>query len=369
MSALGLGIIGCGFISEIYLKNARLFPQLDLRAVADLNADAAGAKAAAHGTTALTPEALLARDDIDIVLNLTVPAAHLSVGLAALQAGKHVFSEKPLAVSLDDGKRLAEAADQRGLRIGCAPDTFLGASHQTSRGVLDAGRIGQPVAGTAMMMVAGHERWHPNPDFYYAGPGAGPLYDMGPYYITAMVNLLGPVRAVSGMASRLRASRTIASGPRAGESIPVDAMTHVAGVMEFENGALIQIATSFDVPAHGHTPLELYGTTASMKIPDPNRFDGQVMLSGPDGWQAVPSDHDFGGDNHRALGLADMADAILTGRPHRASGDLALHVLDVIASLLQSARTGRTVTLTSTCARPEPMRAGALTHLTAPEAA
>ena len=369
MSALGLGIIGCGFISEIYLKNARLFPQLDLRAVADLNADAAGAKAAAHGTTALTPEALLAREDIDIVLNLTVPAAHLSVGLAALQAGKHVFSEKPLAVSLDDGKRLAEAADQRGLRIGCAPDTFLGASHQTSRGVLDAGRIGQPVAGTAMMMVAGHERWHPNPDFYYAGPGAGPLYDMGPYYITAMVNLLGPVRAVSGMASRLRASRTIASGPRAGESIPVDAMTHVAGVMEFENGALIQIATSFDVPAHGHTPLELYGTTASMKIPDPNRFDGQVMLSGPDGWQAVPSDHDFGGDNHRALGLADMADAILTDRPHRASGDLALHVLDVIASLLQSARTDRTVTLTSTCARPEPMRAGALTHLTAPEAA
>ncbi|MFD2815750.1 Gfo/Idh/MocA family protein [Paracoccus aerius] len=235
--------------------------------------------------------------------------------------------------------------------------------------MLDAGRIGQPVAGTAMMMVAGHERWHPNPDFYYAGPGAGPLYDMGPYYITAMVNLLGPVRAVSGMASRLRASRTIASGPRAGESIPVDARTHVAGVMEFENDALIQIATSFDVPAHGHTPLELYGTTASMKIPDPNRFDGQVMLSGPDGWQAVPSDHDFGGDNHRALGLADMADAILTGRPHRASGDLALHVLDVIASLLQSARTGRTVTLTSTCARPEPMRAGALTHLTAPEAA
>ncbi len=369
MSGLGLGIIGCGVISEIYLKNARLFPQLDLRAVADLNADAAGAKAAAHGTTALTPEALLARDDIDIVLNLTVPAAHLSVGLAALQAGKHVFSEKPLAVSLDDGKRLAEAADKRGLRIGCAPDTFLGASHQTSRAVLDAGRIGQPVAGTAMMMVAGHERWHPNPDFYYAGPGAGPLYDMGPYYITAMVNLLGPVRAVSGMASRLRASRTIASGPRAGESIPVDARTHVAGVMEFANGALIQIATSFDVPAHGHTPLELYGTTASMKIPDPNRFDGQVMLSGPDGWQAVPSDHDFGGDNHRALGLADMADAILTGRAHRAGGDLALHVLDVIASLLQAADTGRTVTLTSTCARPEPMHAGALTHLTATEAA
>lgn len=349
---LGLGIIGCGVISDIYLQNIALFPQLALRAVADLRAEAARAKAAAHGIDALTPEALLARDDIDLVLNLTVPAAHLEVGLAALTAGKHVYSEKPLAVSLADARLLADTAAARGLRLGCAPDTILGGAHQTARALLDAGRIGRPVAGTATLMLAGHERWHPNPDFYYQGPGAGPLFDMGPYYITAMVNLLGPVRRVAALASRAHDSRLIATGPRAGQPVAVDAQTHVAGVMEFAEGPLIQIVTSFDVQAHGHAPLELYGTEGSMLIPDPNRFDGTVALSG-EGWQPQPTRHAHGDGNYRGLGLADMAEAILQGRPHRASGDLALHVLEVIASLLASAETGRAISLSTSCARPE----------------
>jgi predicted dehydrogenase len=366
MTPLGLGIIGCGVISDIYLQNAALFPQLALRAVADLRPEAAQAKAQAHGVDALTPDALLARDDIDLVLNLTVPSAHLEVGLAALRAGKHVYSEKPLAVSVGDARLLAETAAAQGLRLGCAPDTFLGGSHQTARALVDAGRIGRPVAGTATLMLAGHERWHPNPDFYYQGPGAGPLFDMGPYYITAMVNLLGPVRRVSALASRSHDSRVIATGPRAGQAVGVDALTHVAGVMEFDSGALIQIVTSFDVRAHGHNPLELYGTEGSMLIPDPNRFDGAVQLWGDDDWQPQPVRHAYGDGNYRGLGLADMADAILHNRPHRASGDLALHALDVIESLIASATGGHAVALSTSCARPEALAPDA-TLSTAPE--
>lgn len=356
MTALGIGIIGCGVISDIYLKNARAFPQLDLRAVADLRPETAQQKAAAHGVEALSPADLLARDDIDVVLNLTVPAAHLEVGLAALAAGKHVYSEKPLAVSAADARKMADTAAGRGLRIGCAPDTFLGGAQQLVRALLDDGRIGTPVAGTATLMLPGHERWHPNPDFYYAGAGAGPLFDMGPYYITAMVNLLGPVRKVSAMASAARQSRVIATGPRQGQAVPVEAMTHVAGVLEFTCGALVQIVTSFDVRAHQHTPLELYGTEGSVLIPDPNRFDGSVSLFRQSEWQPQPATHAFGEGNHRGLGLAEMADAIIAGRPHRASGDLALHALDVIESLLVSAETGTARLVASTCARPDAMR-------------
>ena len=235
MTALGVGVVGCGVISEIYLKNSALFPQIEVRAVADVIPEAAAARASAFGVDATTPDQLLARDDIDIVLNLTIPAAHAEVGQNALAAGKHVYSEKPLAGSLEDARALAAAADAAGLRIGCAPDTFLGGAHQTARALVDAGRIGTPSAGTAILMLAGHERWHPNPDFYYQ-PGGGPLLDMGPYYITAMVNLLGPVARVSALASRGSDTRTIATGPRAGQTVPVEVATHVAGVMEFEFG-------------------------------------------------------------------------------------------------------------------------------------
>ncbi|MCA0963130.1 Gfo/Idh/MocA family protein [Salipiger bermudensis] len=369
MSALGVGVVGCGVISEIYLKNAALFPQLEMRAVADLDPEAARAKGEAHGLPAMSPAALMARDDIDIVLNLTIPAAHVEVGLAALEAGKHVYSEKPLAGGTAEARRLLEAADARGLRVGCAPDTFLGGAHQSARALLDAGRIGTPTAGTATLMLAGHERWHPNPDFYYAGPGAGPLFDMGPYYITAMVALLGPVRRVTALAARGRDSRTIATGPRAGQSVPVETPTHVTGVLEFAGGALVQIVTSFDVKAHGHAPLELYGTEGSLVIPDPNRFDGTVRLYGED-WQDQPTTHAHGDDNYRGLGLAEMAAAISAQRPHRASGALALHVLEVIEALLASSERGQAIALETTCDRPAAMRpGGSIGDISAAEAA
>ncbi|MCT4369014.1 Gfo/Idh/MocA family oxidoreductase [Yangia mangrovi] len=369
MTALGVGVVGCGVISEIYLSNAALFPQIELRAVADLNLDAARAKAEAHGVQAMTPAELMARDDIDIVLNLTIPAAHVELGLAALEAGKHVYSEKPLAGSTADARRLVEAAEARGLRVGCAPDTFLGGAHQSGRALLDAGRIGTPTAGTATLMLAGHERWHPNPDFYYAGPGAGPLFDMGPYYITAMIALLGPVRRVTALAARGRDSRIIATGPRAGQSVPVETPTHVTGVLEFAGGALVQLVTSFDVKAHGHAPLELYGTEGSLIIPDPNRFDGTVRLYGAD-WQDQPTTHAHGDGNYRGLGLAEMAAAILAGRPHRASGALALHALEVIETLLASAESGQAIALQTTCERPAAMRpGGAIGDISAAEAA
>lgn len=356
MTPLGVGIVGCGVISDIYLRNAALFPQIEMRAVADRVPEAAKARGAEYGIAALTVAELLARDDIDIVLNLTIPAAHAEIARAALDAGKHVYGEKPLAATLHEARAVQEAAARSGLRLGCAPDTFLGGGHQTARALIDRGRIGRPVAGTATLMVPGHERWHPNPDFYYA-PGGGPLFDMGPYYVTAMVNLLGPVAQVSALAARSRDTRVIATGPRADETVPVSIDTHIAGVMKFQSGAIVQIATSFDVMAHRHTPLELYGTEGSLIIPDPNRFDGTVELF--DGaWQPQPTRHAHGDGKYRGLGLADMAAAIAEDRPHRASGELALHVLEVMEALIASATDGTAIRIRSSCARPEPLAPG-----------
>ncbi len=351
---LGIGVIGCGVISDIYLRRMADFEQLRLVAVADLHPDAAKTRAEHYGCPALTSDALLSHDDVEIVLNLTIPAAHADVSLAAIAAGKHVYSEKPITATAQDAARVLDAAQAAGVRVGCAPDTFLGGAHQTARAAIDAGRIGRPTSGTATLMVGGHERWHPNPDFYYAKAGGGPLMDMGPYYITAMVNFLGPVARVTALAGAARTERTIATGPRAGATVPVETPTHIAGVMEFESGALIQIVTSFDVAAHGHAPLELYGTEGSITIPDPNRFDGTSRLFRDGAWQDLPPAFAYGDDNWRGLGLADMADAIIEGRPHRASGDLARHVLCVIEALLASAADSRVVEVSHTCARPAP---------------
>lgn len=352
--SLGVGIIGCGVISEIYLKRAQTFPQIDVKAVADLNPDAAHIRAEAFNVDALTVDALLARDDIDIILNLTIPAAHMDVSMAAVNAGKHVYSEKPLTGNVADARALLSLAAPNGVRVGCAPDTFLGGSHQTARALIDQGKIGTPLAGTATLMLPGHERWHPNPDFYYVRDGGGPLLDMGPYYITAMVNMLGPVSRVSGMGRSSRTTRVIESGPRKGQEIPVTTPTHITGVMEFTSGALVQITTSFDVEAHRHTPLEVYGSEGSLLVPDPNRFDGTVALyrRGED-WQDMPMTHGYGDDNYRGIGIADMADAILNNRPHRASGKLALHVLDVMESLLTATLEQRTIAIQSHCDRPD----------------
>jgi predicted dehydrogenase len=343
-------------ISAAYLKAARLFPQIAIRGLADLDFQRAKARSAEFGPAAITVADLLADPAIDIVLNLTTPDAHVPVALQAIAAGKHVYGEKPLAVSIDEARRMLAAAEAAGVRVGCAPDTFLGGGHQSARRLLDDGAIGRPVGGTAFLLLPGHERWHPDPDFYYARAGGGPMFDMGPYYLTDLVQLLGPVAEVVAFGTVGRSRRVIAKGPRAGSAIPVECTTHVAGLLRFEAGAVVQIATSFEVWAHKHTPIEIYGTEGSLAVPDPNRFGGEVELFRAGGaWQAVPLTHGYADDNYRILGVVDMADAIAKGRPHRASGALAYHVLEVMEALVGSCE-GRGITpIASRCARPEPM--------------
>ena len=266
-----------------------------------------------------------------------------AVGIATIAAGKHVYSEKPLGTELDDAHRLMAAAETAGLRVGCAPDTFLGGGHQTCRRMIDEGRIGVPVGGTAYFMCPGHERWHPNPGFYYE-VGGGPMLDMGPYYITALVNLLGPVTRVAGMVSTPRRMREITSEPRRGQMINVEVPTHVAGTMEFASGAIVQIATSFDVAGHRHAPIELYGTEGTLLVPDPNRFGGPIQFLPKGGeWQDIATDAPYGDGNYRSIGAADLAAAIRSGRPHRASGALALHVLEVMEAFGRSSECGEHV--------------------------
>ncbi|SER35394.1 Predicted dehydrogenase [Faunimonas pinastri] len=353
MDRVAIGIIGCGNISGAYLKAAQGFPVLDIRAVADAMPQAAEARAAEFGLKATGVDELLADPAIEIVLNLTVPKAHVEVGLRAVEAGKHVYSEKPLGIALADARRLVERAKQKGVRVGCAPDTFLGGSHQTARRLVDEGAIGQPVGGTATFMCPGHERWHPNPAFYYE-EGGGPMLDMGPYYITDLVNLLGPVSRVAGLATTPRREREIASEPKRGERIPVHVPTHVTGLMEFANGAAVQIGMSFDVAGHKHVPLELYGTEGTLIVPDPNYFGGQIQEMKKGGeWTDVATHMPYADGNYRSIGLADMAHAIRGHRPHRANGDLALHVLEVMEAFGRSSEEGRHIAIESRPERPE----------------
>ena len=352
---VGIGVIGCGNISEAYLKAAAGFPLLDIRAVADLNPEAAVARASQFGINASTVDALLQDPGIEIVVNLTIPAAHVEVGLQAIQAGKHVHSEKPLGLTVDHARTLIDAAAKKGLRVGCAPDTFLGGAHQTCRKLIDEGAIGKVVAGTAFFMCPGHERWHPNPAFYYA-PGGGPMLDMGPYYITALVNLIGPVARVSGVAARPRAERFITSDPLKGTKIHVEVATHVTGTLEFASGAVVSITMSFDVPKHRHAPIELYGTEGSLIVPDPNHFGGQIELAKTGGdWLHQPTQHAYADGNFRSIGVADMAHAIRDGRPHRCSGELALHALEVMQAFQASSDSGSHVNIDSRPQRPQMM--------------
>ncbi|MCV9967648.1 Gfo/Idh/MocA family oxidoreductase [Pararhizobium sp. BT-229] len=356
MRRIGVGIIGCGNISDAYLKAAPKFPVLDIIGVADINPAAAEAKAASYGVAAMTIDGLLAHPRIEIVLNLTTPQHHVPVGLQAVEHGKHVYSEKPLATTLADAERLVSAAREKGVRVGCAPDTFLGGSHQTARRVVDDGTIGTVVAGSAFMQVPGHELWHPNPDFYYQ-PGGGPMLDMGPYYLTCLVNLLGPVKSVTGQAKASYATRTVGSGAREGQTVAVELPTHISGLLDFKNGAAISITTSFDVWKHEHNHIELYGTTGSMIVSDPNQFQGDIRTSERKGdWTVAEQVHSYGDGNYRILGLADMAQAIVSGREHRANLGLSLHVLEIMESISRSAETGQRINLKHGCDRPAPMR-------------
>ena len=354
-----IGVMGAGKISGIYLENGAMFDDVEVVACADLLVERAEEQARAYGVPkACAPEELLADPEVEIVLNLTVPAVHAGVSLAALEAGKHVYTEKPLAVGREDGRRMLEVASDRGLLIGCAPDTFLGGGLQTCRKVMDEGIIGEPVAATAVMMTHGPEDWHPNPDFFYQ-PGAGPMFDMGPYYLTALTTLLGPVRRVTGSARVTFPQRQVTSQPLSGTTITVNTPTHVAGVMDFEGGAVGTLVTSFDVWSEEHSRIDIYGTEGTLSVPDPNTFGGPVRVwrSGEDAWTDVPLTHPYTG-NSRGLGLADMAHAVRTGRRHRASGELGGHVLDVIHAFLDSSEAGRHVEVTSTFGRPEPLPAG-----------
>ena len=352
MDRVGIGIIGCGNISAAYLKAAKVFPVLDIRALADVNPAAAEARGKEFDIPAKGVDDLLIDRKIEIVVNLTVPKAHVEVGLAAIAAGKHVHSEKPLGVSVAEAKRLVEAAAAKGVRLGAAPDTFLGGAHQTCRKLIDEGAIGAPLAGTAVFMCPGHVRWHPSPAFYYL-PGGGPMLDMGPYYITALVNLLGPVKRVAGITSRARAERLVTSEPLKGTRIPVEVATHAAGTLEFASGAVISMVMSFDVARHRHQPIELYGAAGALSVPDPNHFGGDIEIAtATEDWRKVPTEHAYADGNYRILGAADMAQAIRSGRAHRASGDLAFHVLEVMEAVQRSADEGRHITIDTQPARP-----------------
>ncbi|WP_299599399.1 Gfo/Idh/MocA family oxidoreductase [uncultured Tateyamaria sp.] len=366
----GIGIIGCGNISTAYLTLAPLFKGLEVRAVADLNIEAANAQAVAFDVRAHTVEDLLAADDIDIVVNLTIPDAHFEVTRAILQAGKHAYSEKPIVLTQAQGEELRTLAAAQNLRIGSAPDTFLGGAHQTARAALDAGQIGDVVAGTAHVMSHGMEHWHPNPDFFFL-PGAGPMLDIGPYYVTNLIQLLGPVRRVGALTTTPADTRTILSEPRRGEVIPVKTPTNIHALLDFHSGASITLSTSWDVWAHRHGHMELYGTSGSMFLPDPNWFSGEVEIVSAEGETTAleTETHPFGipnqenngvaKANYRTAGLADMAAAMNADRPHRCSLELALHAVDVMTSILEAGERGEMVTLTTTCERPEPLTADA----------
>ncbi len=354
-----VGVIGCGNISSTYFKACREFPILDLVACADQVPERAAARAAEFGIPrACTVRDLLADPEIEIVVNLTIPRAHAEVALAAIAAGKAVYNEKPLALDGEQGRRILEAAQARGVRVACAPDTFLGGGLQTCRKLLDEGAIGEPIGAAAFMLNHGHEGWHPDPDFYYQ-PGGGPMFDMGPYYLTALVSLLGPAARVTGSASISFPERVISSEPRRGERITVRVATHVAGIIDFASGAMGTITTSFDVWAAELPRIEIYGSEGTLSLPDPNGFGGPVRLWRREtrAWQEAPLTHGYTGNN-RGLGVADMAQALRSGRPHRASGELAYHVLDIMEALHDASREGRHVVLTSTCSRPAALPVG-----------
>ncbi len=356
MQTLNVGIIGTGNIAPAYIRGCAPFDVIKLTACADILVERAQAFAAQHGMSAHSVEDLLAREDIDIVINLTIPAAHAEVSLQILQAGKHAYSEKPLALNRDDGARIMAAAQAAGLRMGCAPDTFLGGGGQTARKAIDDGRIGRPVAATAFFLSHGPESWHPNAGFYYLN-GGGPLFDMGPYYLTALVNLMGPVARVAGSATKTFSERVATSEALMGQRLPVEVNTHIAGTLEFASGAIATVITSFDIWGHHLPYIEIHGETGSMTVPDPNRFDGEVTTVAHDAkWDKIPLTHTT--DIGRGAGVADMAYAIQSGRAHRASGELAFHVLDIMQALEESAAQGRHITIQSSPAQPLALPAG-----------
>ncbi|WP_375450313.1 Gfo/Idh/MocA family protein [uncultured Devosia sp.] len=361
----GVGIMGAGNISAAYLKLAPLFKGLEVRAVADILPAAAQKRADEFGVKAQTPDELLKNSELDVIVNLTIPATHYSVSMDIISAGKHAYSEKPFVLSLEEGMALKKAADDRNLKVGSAPDTFLGGAHQQARDIIDSGKIGKIMSGTTHVMSRGMEHWHPNPDFFFQ-VGAGPVLDIGPYYVTDLIHLIGPVKRVSAFTSMARAEREVtAPGPHQGTMVKVGTPTTIHGIMEFHNGAIVTIGTSWDVASHGHHNIELYGTEGTVYVPDPNFFGGDLITTDIAGTKTpvTPWQHPFGKANqdldkehpranYRTAGLADMMQAIEQGRPARCGLDVALHAVDVMTSLLKAGESGQVLTLSTTCERP-----------------
>lgn len=356
-NVLRIGMVGIGNVAAQYLATLPGLDGVRVTAVADLDHARAEAVAASDddGIRATSPAELYEAQDVDVVLNLTVPRAHADVSAQAIAAGKHVYSEKPLALTTTAGRRILDAAAGAGVRVGCAPDTVLGTGIQTARHHLDAGTIGTPVAATAFMVSPGPERWHPAPEFFYRA-GGGPLLDMGPYYLTTLVTLLGPVHRVTGMVTMPRHRRTVGSGPLRGTEFPVEVPTHVTGALEHASGAVSTLLMSFDVWAAELPRIEVYGSAGTLSVPDPNGFGGTVRLFHQDSpeWTDLADAAGYV-DGGRGCGIADLAAALDAGTAHRAGGELALHVLDIMESLLRSAEHGRTEQLTTECARPDPV--------------
>ena len=354
MKPTTLGIIGTGNISSIYLEAPKKFANITVGACADIDLARAQAQAEKYGVAkAYSVADMLADPDIDIVINLTIPAAHGTVALQALDAGKHVYNEKPLAIERADAQHMLALAAEKGLRVGCAPDTFLGGGLQTCRKLIDEGAIGAPVGATGFMLYGGPESWHPNPEFFYQR-GAGPMFDMGPYYLTAMIAMLGPVRRATGSARITHAERLITSQPLNGTMVTVNTPTFISGVLDFASGPVGTLITSFDVH-NGQLPnLQIFGTEGTLRLPDPNTFGGPVQLwrNGSKEAQDIALTHGYS-ENSRGIGVADMAEAIRTGRAHRASGELAYHVLDLMHAFHDASASDHHIQMQSTCTQPE----------------
>ena len=361
----GVGIMGAGNISAAYLRLAPLFRNLEVRAIADIVPAAAEKRAAEYHVRAQTPDELLKNSELDVIVNLTIPSTHFSVSKDILTAGKHAYSEKPFVLSVEEGIQLKALAEERKLKVGSAPDTFLGGAHQQARSIIDSGKLGRIASGTMHVLSRGMEHWHPNPDFFFQ-PGGGPILDLGPYYITDLISLVGPIKRVTAFTGMARSEREVtAEGPFKGSFVKVGTPTTIHAVLEFHNGAIITLGASWDVSSHGHHNIELYGTEGSVYVPDPNFFNGDVTITDRAGAKekVTPWDHPFGianqdldkpnpRANYRTAGLADMMDSIETGKKARCDLDVALHAVDVMTSILRAGETGQVITLSTTCERP-----------------
>ena len=348
-----VGIVGCGVISDHYATNAAAFPSFDFVACADLNRAYAEKLAADHSHECVSVDELISDPAIDIVLNITPPVAHFEITRQALAAGRHVYSEKPLALTIADARELVAEADRSGVRLGCAPDTFLSGAFQAARAALDSGLIGEPLSASGAMFGGNQTKWHPNPDIFFAD-GAGPLMDVGPYYLAAISALLGPVSRVAGFASIRVADREIEIGPRAGEHFTATTPTHVSAALELASGATASLVTSFEAPGAPEGRLSIHGSEGVLQLPDPNTFGGPLRLrTGREDWRDLPFTS-RGAQDARGIGLHDLVEAIAEGRPHRASADLACHVVDVARTILAAAEAGDTLAVGTTVVRPAP---------------